>query len=116
MEHYITSGYLYHDEGDGQARYGIGIGAGMVSYTEEMIDGVLTKVKHVDKSKLFATFTSDRINFWQGDRIVAYFSNNEMYITESTVLKSMKLPEIGSQTTPRVMLSDGQVNNKWHKK
>lgn len=91
MEHYITSGYLYHDEGDGQARYGIGIGAGMVSYTEEMIDGVLTKVKHVDKSKLFATFTSDRINFWQGDRIVAYFSNNEMYITESTVLKSMKL-------------------------
>ena len=86
-ESYIINGYLYDDPADGLPRHGIGIGTDLVEYVE--VEGVLQRI--IKPGNYFATFTSDRINFWQGGVIVAYFSNNELYITESTVLTSMRL-------------------------
>lgn len=38
-----------------------------------------------------ATFTKERLSFWQGTSEVAYFSNRQLYITNAEVLKSMKM-------------------------
>ena len=45
----------------------------------------------VDQNNFRATFTAQRLSFWQDANEVAYVSNNRLYITNITVLEGVTL-------------------------
>lgn len=78
---YIKTGLLYYD-GDGAPRYGVAVGEKLTTIE---VDGqnVLTR------SDLCATFTADRLTFWQGGAEVAHVSNSQLFITSANITQRL---------------------------
>ena len=66
--------------------YGVAVGQGL---TVTDVDGETV----VDQNNFRATFTAQRLSFWQDANEVAYVSNNRLYITNITVLEGMSIGE-----------------------
>ena len=79
-EGYIRTGIVYYD--GAVPVYGVAVGQNL---TEVEVDGVTT----VAPNNFRATFTARRLSFWQDSTEVAYVSNNQLYITNITVLSSL---------------------------
>lgn len=54
------------------------------------------KYAEVNKDKFLATFTSKALKFWQGDQVVAYITNNELYIVNARIIGSLGVGEMFS--------------------
>lgn len=83
---YIQSGIIGYD--DNVPIIGIAIGREL---TSEMVTIDGTEYNKIDMTKNLATYTSDRITFWQNGREVAYISNSEMGITAVHITGKMTL-------------------------
>lgn len=68
-QQYIKTGLLYYDE-EGVPRYGVAVGESETEITE---DGEVL----VSRAGLLATFTSDRLSFWQNGVETAWVSNGQ---------------------------------------
>ena len=88
---YIYCGLIGTDPNTGVGIYGIAIG-----------DNVTNDDETLNTENRMATFTKDRLSFWQGDAEVAYFSNQIFHITQGEILNTLK---IGNHMWKR--LSDG---------
>lgn len=75
---YIRTGFLFEDvdPDTGQDVWRIGVAVGENINVE--IDGETV----LDKKNLCATFTSNRLSFWQNGEEVAYFSNKKLYVQD----------------------------------
>lgn len=82
-DQYIKTGLLYFDD-DSVPRYGVAVGENLTTIE---VDGVET----VSRAGLAATFTSDRLSFWQNEVEVAYVSSSKLYINEAVVLSKLYL-------------------------
>lgn len=82
-EGYIRTGIVEYE--DNVPIYGVAVGQ---SLAPAEIDG-----KHYDAApKNFrAVFTAQKLSFWQDETVVAYLSNNKLYITNSTVLENLQI-------------------------
>lgn len=77
---YIFSGLI--DETN--LTYGIAIGENVTAYDSQGNP----YLNHNAKS---ATFTMDRLSFWQGNVEIAYFSNGKFYITDGEIRNSLQI-------------------------
>lgn len=75
---------LVEDNGPGNRKYGIAIGQDVTSYDEH---GEPT-LNHANK---MATFTMDKLSFYQGGVEVAYFSNNSFNINKGKILQELQM-------------------------
>jgi len=82
-QQYIKSGLLFFDDMN-IPRYGVAVGENL---TTVEVNGEVV----IERSGLAATFTSDRLSFWQNEVEVAYISNNVLYINEITILSRLFL-------------------------
>lgn len=82
-DQYIHSGLLYYDE-ENLPVFGVAVGNNL-TYVE--VDGVKT----VKKENLAATFTAEKVSFWQGGREAAYLSNKRLYVLDAEFLKSVQI-------------------------
>jgi len=80
INQYIFSGLI--DEVNG--KYGIAIGENVTSYDAQ-------GNPYLNNAQKMATFTMDRLSFWQGNVEVAYFSSNTFYIQRGEILNSLKM-------------------------
>ena len=80
-EQYIKTGLLFFDD-ENIPRYGVAVGEKL---TQVEVNGEIV----VERSGLAATFTSDRLSFWQNEVEVAYISNNQLYINEARILSRL---------------------------
>lgn len=90
---YIFTGLV--DEING--RYGIAIGEDITAY-----DGQGNP--YINSARKMATFTMDRLSFWQGETELAYFTDNVFHITHGEIMKTLK---IGNHTW--TALTDGSL-------
>lgn len=81
-EGYIRTGIVGYE--DAVPVYGVAVGQGL---TVTEVDGE----RVVDQNNFRATFTAQRLSFWQDANEVAYVSNNRLYITNITVLEGVTL-------------------------
>lgn len=65
-------------------RYGIAIGEDITSYDAD-------NNPVINNAKKMATFTMDRLSFWQGETELAYFTDNVFHIANGEVTKTMKM-------------------------
>ena len=86
---YIQSGIIGFDD-DGYPIYGVAIGRDLANKTVTM--GGET-YETIDMDRNLATYTSDRITFWQNGVAVAYISNNEMVISKIKILTGFQVGE-----------------------
>ena len=82
-EQYTKSGLLYYDDDDVPV-YGYAVGEILTRVT---VNGEET----VRREDLLSTWSAGRLNFWQGGRIVAYYANNKMYVTDGEFLNSLQI-------------------------
>lgn len=82
-EQYIKTGLLFFDENN-VPRYGVAVGENL---TKVIVNGEVV----IERTGLAATFTSDRLSFWQNEVEVAYISNNQLYIQEARILGNLHL-------------------------
>ncbi len=80
-EQYIKAGLLYFDENN-IPRYGVAVG-------ENLTTIVQNGQEVLRREGLAATFTSDRMSFWQNGIEVAYVSNNKLYIRVVEILERL---------------------------
>jgi len=80
INQYIFSGLV--DEVNG--RYGIAIGENVTAYDAQ-------GNPYLNTNRKMATFTMDRLSFWQGETELAYFSNSIFHIAQGEVTNSMKM-------------------------
>lgn len=80
---YIQSGIIGTDD-DGVPIIGIAIGRDLKS---QEIDGRV----YIDMTKSLATYTSDRITFWQNGVEAAHISNSEMVITNVSISGTLSM-------------------------
>lgn len=80
---YIFSGLISYDSETGMPIYGIAVGEDITQYDGEGNPSLNDNAK-------VATFTKDRLSFWQGSTEMAYFSNNRLYVKNVEVLNTMK--------------------------
>ena len=83
-EGYIRTGIVYYD--NDMPVYGVAVGQGLMC---REVDGQ----KVVEQSNFRAVFTATRLSFWQDATEVAYVSNNQLYITDITVLGTVCIGE-----------------------
>lgn len=83
-EQYIKLGLLYYD--DTVPRYGVAVGENL---TTVVIDGK----EVINRQNLLATFTSNRLSFWQGNVEIAYLSNNKLYIRNVEILGNLAIED-----------------------
>lgn len=81
-EGYIRTGIVGYD--GAVPVYGVAVGQEL---TVTDVDGETV----VDQNNFRATFTAQRLSFWQDANEVAYVSNNRLYITNITVLEGVTL-------------------------
>lgn len=81
-EGYIRTGVVYYD--GAIPVYGVAVGQNL---TTREIDGE----EVVDQNNFRATFSANKLSFWQDSTEIAYVSNNQLYITNIVVLDSMRL-------------------------
>lgn len=80
---YIFSGLIGYDALS-MPIYGIAIGENITQYDAN-------GNPYLNDNAKVATFTKDRLSFWQGTTEMAYFSNRKMYITDVEILKRMTM-------------------------
>lgn len=80
---YIYTGLIGYDAAN-QPVYGVAIGENVTQYDE---DGN----PYINDNAKVATFTKDRLSFWQGTTEMAYFSNRKMYITNCEILSTLTM-------------------------
>lgn len=93
INQYIFSGLI--DEVNG--KYGIAIGENVTSYDSQ-------GNPYLNNNQKMATFTMDRLSFWQGNTEVAYFSSNTFYIQRGEILNSLRM---GNHTWN--VMTDGSI-------
>ena len=93
LNQYIFTGLV--DEING--KYGIAIGENVTAYDE---DGN----PYLNTNRKTATFTMDRLSFWQGETELAYFSDSVFHIAQGEVSDYMKM---GNHTWK--ILADGSM-------
>ena len=81
-QQYIKTGLLYYE--DSVPRYGVAVGEKL---TTVEVDGETL----LARTDLCATFTADKLAFWQHGQEVAYVSNSKLYITALEILGSITL-------------------------
>lgn len=81
---YIRTGLLYYDGND--ARVGVAVGENFTYETDPTHGEPVLK-----REKLCATFTSNRLSFWQGGVEVAYVSNSQLYIPSANVTGTLRV-------------------------
>lgn len=81
-QQYIKTGLLYYE--DSVPRYGVAVGEKL---TTVEVDGETL----LARTDLCATFTADKLSFWQHGQEVAYVSNSKLYITALEILGSITL-------------------------
>lgn len=79
---YIFSGLI--DEVN--MKYGIAIGEGVTSYDAN-------GNPYLNSNAKCATFTMDRLSFWQGTVELAYFSSGKFFINNGEILQTLKIGE-----------------------
>ena len=79
---YIRTGIVYYD--GAVPVYGVAVGQDL---TVQEIDGETV----VEQKNFRATFTAEKLSFWQDAVEVAYVSNNRLYISSITVLSGITL-------------------------
>lgn len=79
-EQYIKTGLLFYD--GAVPRYGVAVG-------EKITTVVVNGEALLERKGLAATFTSDKLSFWQNEVEVAYVSNNKLYINEAHILSRL---------------------------
>lgn len=84
---YIKRGIIGYDENNIPI-IGIAIGQDLKS-TEVIIDGVT--YQEIDMTRSLATYTSDKVTFWQNGVEVAWFSNSELVTTALNVADRITL-------------------------
>lgn len=84
---YICSGIIGYDD-DNMPIYGIAVGQDLAS-TTITVNGEETEL--IDMTRNLATYTSDRITFWQNGVAVAYVSNGEMMINRVKTMNGLLL-------------------------
>lgn len=94
LNQYIFSGLV--DEVNG--KYGIAIGEGVTAYDAQ-------GNPYLNNSQKKATFTMDRLSFWQGTTEMAYFSNGRFYIGHGEVTDTMRMGNF----TWQVFRTDGSL-------
>ena len=77
---YIKTGRLFEE--DGVVRYGVAVGENLTTVDQ---DGQTI----INRENLAATFTANKLAFWQGGVQVAYISNNRLYISNVDVLGTL---------------------------
>ena len=77
---YIRTGIVYYD--GAVPVYGVAVGQNL---TATEVDGE----PMVDQNNFRATFTARKLSFWQDTTEVAYVSDNQLYITNITVLQQL---------------------------
>jgi len=80
INQYIFSGLI--DEVN--VKYGIAIGENVTSYDAQ-------GNPYLNNAQKMATFTMDRLSFWQGETEVAYFASDTFYIRRGEVLNSLQM-------------------------
>ena len=80
----IFSGAIGTDTETGLPIYGLAIGENVTAYDA---DGN----PYINDNAKMATFTKDKLSFWQGETEVAYFSDKKLYITQAEVTNEMKM-------------------------
>ncbi len=81
-EGYIRTGIVYYE--DGLPVYGVAVGQNL---TVTEVDGETV----IDQTNFRATYTAQKLSFWQDAVEVAYVSNNRLYIKNITVLQAVTL-------------------------
>ena len=81
-EGYIRTGVVYYE--GGLPVYGVAVGQNL---TATEVDGK----KEVAPNNFRAIFTATKLSFWQDATEVAYISKNRLYITDITVLGSLRI-------------------------
>lgn len=81
-EGYIRTGVVYYE--DSVPVYGVAVGQNL---TATEVDGR----REVVPNNFRAVFTATKLSFWQDATEVAYISNNRLYITDITVLGSLRI-------------------------
>lgn len=86
---YICSGIIGYDD-DNMPIYGIAVGQDLAS-TTITVNGEETEL--IDMTRNLATYTSDRITFWQNGVAVAYVSNGEMMINKIKTIEGLQFED-----------------------
>lgn len=86
---YICSGIIGYDDGN-MPIYGIAVGQDLAS-TTITVNGEETEL--IDMTRNLATYTSDRITFWQNGVAVAYVSNGEMMINKIKTIEGLQFED-----------------------
>ena len=86
---YICSGIIGYDD-DNMPIYGIVVGQDLAS-TTITVNGEETEL--IDMTRNLATYTSDRITFWQNGVAVAYVSNGEMMINKIKTIEGLQFED-----------------------
>lgn len=85
-EGYIKYGIVEWEDDDTVPIYGVAVGQDIVE--REVTVGGETYYE-IDKTNFLATYSSKALKFWQNNQLVAYMSNNQLYITSAEVLKNL---------------------------
>lgn len=90
---YIFTGQIGLNTATLEPIYGIAIGEGVTLYDN---DGN----PYINENAKVATFTKDRLSFWQGTTEMAYFSDRKMHITDVEILNKMSMGNYTWQVQP----------------
>ena len=77
---YIFTGLI----NDNPVEYGIAIGEGVTAYDE---DGN----PYINHNAKVATFSMNKLAFWQGETQLAYFSSGKMFITNAEITNTLQI-------------------------
>ena len=80
INQYIFSGLVDAVNG----KYGIAIGENVTAYDQN-------GNPYLNTERKMATFTMDRLSFWQGETELAYFSNRIFHISQGEITKNLKM-------------------------
>ena len=107
-EGYIKAGIVEWSEDGTTPLFGVAVGQNL-TYREVTISG--ETYAEIDKTNFLATFTAKSLKFWQDNQVVAYVSNNKLYITNAEIVAhmSVKTMSMGDKFEVRASSSEGFV-------
>ena len=80
INQYIFTGLI----SDNPVQYGIAIGEGVTAYDEN-------NNPYLNQNAKVATFTMDKLAFWQGTVELAYFSSGKFYISQGEITNTLQI-------------------------
>lgn len=81
VSQYIFTGLL----NDNPVEYGIAIGEGVTAYDPD------TGEAYLNQNAKVATFTMNKLAFWQGTAQLAYFSSGKFFITDGEITNTLQI-------------------------